>query len=76
MFSSKTSSKSAGGRGGDRRNGSGKGSGGGGGGGGGGGDSDFILEEVATNGITYEDMLGLIDSVLGESGYYDVKATR
>ena len=73
MFSSKTSSKSAGGRGGDKQNGSGKGSGGGGGGGGG---SDFILEEVATNGITYEDMLGLIDSVLGESGYYDVKATR
>ena len=71
MFSSKTSSKSAGGRGGDRQNANGKGSGGGGGGG-----SDFILEEVATNGITYEDMLGLIESVLGESGYYDVKATR
>ena len=51
----------------------------GGGGGGGGGAKeagDSILEEVATNGITYEDMLALIDLVLGESGYYEVKASH
>ena len=50
--------------------------GGGEGGGGEGVAGDSFLEEVATNGITYEDMLGLIDVVLERSGYFDVRTSR